>query len=389
MKKTTQNIFIFRTLFIVLALSFVGCGDDTAFVEVEKTPPAPVDLEQIAEPVKEAEVEISTTEDGKTIEMNLTQAPNAKVDILWVIDNSASMKPLQTSLRQNISAFIQELTKTKLNFNIGITTTDVCDKRPSASLDERRCPEEVRNRDGEKGSLVGKAGLRVMKSGDADVIERFGQNANLGTNGSSFEHGLTAVEMAVKKSLGGENDNFVREGSFLSVIVVSDEEDDGVGLGRANEQGINYIAKGLTRYEYNADHIISYLDGVKGRGHYGINAITGTRGEDGQLCKYPNGTINEEGAEYILASQKSAGMVESICDQDWSRSLQRIGEGLNAQIDSVVLPKWPTKDSIRVHVDGELYSHWTYVVQRNSIQFEKGFVPAHGAQIKIVFTPVN
>ena len=47
------------------------------------------------------------------------------VDILFMIDNSPSMSPKQKALASNISALIQKLEKNKLNYHIGVVSTDI------------------------------------------------------------------------------------------------------------------------------------------------------------------------------------------------------------------------------------------------------------------------
>ena len=49
----------------------------------------------------------------------------AKLDILWMIDNSGSMCQEQKALRDNFGEFIDTLAKIDIDFHIGITTTHV------------------------------------------------------------------------------------------------------------------------------------------------------------------------------------------------------------------------------------------------------------------------
>ncbi len=48
----------------------------------------------------------------------------------------------------------------------------------------------------------------------------------------------------------------MRSDAFLAVIVVSDEEDDGIGLGKMDVYtGHNYVAEGLTSVNYTHNHL--------------------------------------------------------------------------------------------------------------------------------------
>lgn len=54
---------------------------------------------------------------------NVAEQETAKLDILWMIDNSGSMCQEQKALRENFGTFINNLAKNDLDFHIGITTT--------------------------------------------------------------------------------------------------------------------------------------------------------------------------------------------------------------------------------------------------------------------------
>ena len=48
-----------------------------------------------------------------------------KLDMLWVVDNSGSMCQEQKALRENFDGFVEELQNTNLDFQLGVTTTDM------------------------------------------------------------------------------------------------------------------------------------------------------------------------------------------------------------------------------------------------------------------------
>jgi hypothetical protein len=53
-----------------------------------------------------------------------SQDVNVKLDMLWVVDNSASMDPSQKSLRNGFSAFAQKYMKPGWDIQVGVITTD-------------------------------------------------------------------------------------------------------------------------------------------------------------------------------------------------------------------------------------------------------------------------
>jgi hypothetical protein len=322
----------------------------------------------------------------RTVEV--TQQGAGKVDILWVVDVSGSMAEEQSYLGANFDAMISALSTSGHDFQTAITTTDVCQSTQPPTLAERVCPVDYGGSAAThlRGSFVGDAGNKVLSSGDANLIDKFNEYVSQGIDGSGFEHGLEAARLAIQKSLNGQNEQLVRNDAFLAVIVVSDEEDDGIGLWKTDAYtGRNFHADGLTDFKFTEDDMISYLQTVKGAGNFSVSAIAPTKLANGSLCSAPHSQPAEEGTQYIKAAQKSGGILQSICDTNWNVSLAEIGFDIDAQITQVVLPTQPDVATIKVKVDGVLTSEWTYNAGNNAVKFNAGHVPAVGAQIKITY----
>jgi hypothetical protein len=317
------------------------------------------------------------------------QTANSKVDILWVVDSSGSMREEQNYLGQNFSSFINQLRRSNSDFQVGVTTTDVCDSiNPSqVPLAVRYCPTVDRTSQTHlKGSLVGEPGKRVLTRDFADLTARFVNYANVGISGSGFEHGLTAAKMAITKSINGKNEGLIRPDAFLAVIVVSDEEDDGIGLGMTDTySGYNYTQMGMTSYRYTSDDMIRDTLAVKGAGRFSVSTITGTRLANGSMCSSPHSQRPEEGTQYISAARKTGGIIQSICDTNWSASLSSIGQDIAAQSSQIVLSRVPYVSSIKVTVNGTLSLNWTFNAGNNAIKFDTGTMPPAGASILIQY----
>jgi hypothetical protein len=313
----------------------------------------------------------------------------SKVDILWIVDSSGSMSEEQSYLGQNFSSFMTQLLASGVDFQTGITTTDVCSTATPSSVPmaERYCPQLSGSSNGHyRGSLVGTNGSRVLTATTPSIIQKFLQYSNVGTQGSGFEHGLKAAEMAVEKSLAGNNEGLVRPDAFLAVIVVSDEEDDGIGLSQTDAySGKNHVALGQTSVYYTDDHFISNLNTVKGVGKYSVSTITGTRLGNGNMCSSAHSSPLEEGTQYIKAATKTGGIVQSICDTNWSSSLANIGKDIAAQSAQVSLSYVPKDGSIKVFVSGVENSHWTHSSGNKFIKFEAGFIPQAGAEVEVKY----
>ena len=57
------------------------------------------------------------------------QQAAAKLDVLWVVDDSGSMESRQANLARNFHAFIDVFAKSATDFRIAITTTDILDNQ--------------------------------------------------------------------------------------------------------------------------------------------------------------------------------------------------------------------------------------------------------------------
>jgi hypothetical protein len=312
-----------------------------------------------------------------------------KVDILWVIDSSNSMKEEHTSLGENFSSFMGQLLKSGIDFQTGVTTTDICSSKSQNMIlkSENYCPDS-RTQDSthHRGSLVGKEGGRVLTTSTHDIETLFKKYVNVGVKGSVFEHGLKAAEMAVTKSLNGANEDLVRSNAFLAVIIVSDEEDDGIGLGMIDAYSkINYIAKGKTSARYTSKDFVARLSTLKGAGKFSVSAITGTRLDNGKMCKSEQSAPIEEGTQYIAAAGLTGGIVKSICDTDWASSLELLGQDIAGQSNQIVLSKKPHLGTIVLEVNGVEMTTWTYNSGNNSIKFNASDLPSYGSEITILY----
>ena len=101
------------------------------------------------------------------------------------------------------------------------------------------------------------------------------------------------------------------------------------------------------------------------------------------MCSLPHTAPLEEGTQYIKAAQKSGGLLQSLCDTDWSQSLATLGVDLNAQITQINLPSKPELNTIKVMANGQMTRDWTYNEANNAIKFNLGHVPPEGAQIYV------
>jgi hypothetical protein len=163
---------------------------------------------------------------------------SADIDIMFVIDNSASTTDKQTIFAQNFPKFVQALDAFptgRPNLHVGVIDSTV-DIGTSAY---GNCPSPDPNDDGKFQNTAHGSGappngyfITDVKTADGTrqtnyngtLEETFQSIAQIGANGCGFEAPLEAM----KRSLDGsraENSGFVRDGAYLAVIFLTDEDD--------------------------------------------------------------------------------------------------------------------------------------------------------------------
>ncbi len=132
------------------------------------------------------------------------------VDILLVVDNSCSMIDEQIKLGASFDSFIEEFIAAEVDYQIGVTTTDMVDPTQS-------------------GRLVGETKLITSDMPFEEARDLFAENVHVCATGSGFEKGLDAARAALTEPiLSNENAGFLRDEAALAVVFVSDEEDTSV-----------------------------------------------------------------------------------------------------------------------------------------------------------------
>ena len=163
--------------------------------------------------------------------------PRRDVDILFLVDNSGSMKEEQESLQANFHRFIdvlQSLDGGLPNIHIGVTTSDLGTSTADGadSGNKLGC-----NGKGNNGALIplsaggprfisdvddGHGGRRRNYTGA--LTDVFAQIANVGIAGCGIEQHLEAVKRALEPT-SAVNAGFLRDDAYLAVIVIGDEDD--------------------------------------------------------------------------------------------------------------------------------------------------------------------
>jgi len=174
------------------------------------------------------------------------QSPSSKVDILFMVDDSSSMAPLQAKLQAGFADFmtaLENLPGGVPDLHLGVVSSSMGAGR-NASVDH--CPSG-----GDQGILhnakVGStcagvtltdsylsvrtdatSGQVVTNYGSASLANAFGCISALGDQGCGFEHQLASVLRALGADGAAapeQNAGFMRPDAFLAVVLVTDEDD--------------------------------------------------------------------------------------------------------------------------------------------------------------------
>ena len=165
---------------------------------------------------------------------------NRNIDILFMVDNSGSMRQEQESLGNNFPRFIEVLESIEgglPNIHLGVISSNVGTAPTNGGGDS--CIGQ-----GDNGNLLLKDGCPALTDGglfikdvvtdeetgtrsfnySGDLAAQFSCMAQLGTAGCGFEQHLESMKRALDPS-NSTNNGFVRDDAFLAVIFLQDEDD--------------------------------------------------------------------------------------------------------------------------------------------------------------------
>ena len=180
-------------------------------------------------------------------EVSTTERSRA-VDLLFVVDNTGTMSDEQEIIAEQVEVLVRELLVPSTDLHIGVVTTDMgVGGNPNVM-----CPVPAGGDNGLLQSVGRHEGCRVSYSApdcsaaecpwlthsaefpndgsdpsDPPVWEDFGCIVRLGTEGCAFEQPFEASLVALTTQLGpGQaNEGFLRHDSVLSIIYITDEDD--------------------------------------------------------------------------------------------------------------------------------------------------------------------
>lgn len=286
-----------------------------------------------------------------------TQLTDNKIDILWVVDDSGSMSEEQSLLGTNFNSFIMFADTLGVDYQIGVTTTEVNDSVAGTLWACSGYNKIITNTDPNRSAAFDCA---------ANVTNPPGGNSRPNPGGSDEqEAGLQAARKALDVPVvNNENAGFLRSDARLAVIIVSDEEDQSQGP-------VNLY--------------VDFFRNIKGFANPQLVSVSAIAGD------VPGGCATaEEGQRYYQAVSQLNGQFESICTQSWSTMLQNIGLDVFTLRTGWTLTRPADPASITVRVDGTTVPQngtngWTYDPASNTVTFHGSEIPDPGSTIEVQY----
>lgn len=306
---------------------------------------------------------------------------NGKIDILFVIDNSGSMASSQQAVADNFQRFIGKFNEKGFDYRIAITTSDAYMDLYGGD------PTVSRFRDGT--DLTGHTGVHVVDPTTPDLEVTFLKNMLQGIAGSGDERVFQSIKQTL---LNPANAGFPRPTAFLSVIIVSDEDDFSYdGAASIGGQYSNPALHTVDSYLGFIDGLTSATDETRSR-KYNVNSIAIL---DQACLDFLNASSpgRKIGRRYQEISTKTNGVIGSLCG-DFGTTLSSISAKIIELTTQFYLNRTPRVESLRVLVDNVEVSSdpvngYQYHADTNSITFHGTWVPDPASVISVRFDPTS
>jgi hypothetical protein len=191
-----------------------------------------------------------------------------------------------------------------------------------------------------------------------------------------WTEGLRMAQIALSppNTTTGPNAGFVRPNAALGVIVLTKTDDESYG-------DIDYYAR--------------FFRHAKGAGNENLVTYSSIAGTTPNGCYAPGeqifyGGLADPAFRYQAVSQKTGGVIASICDASFENTLTQIVDAINTLRRIFPLSLKPDPATITVTVNGTIVPYdvvngWQYDKNTNSIIFRGNFVPPPSARIQIEY----
>lgn len=354
----------------------------------------------------------SLLSDSDTFQQN-EGAFNSKIDILWVIDNSGSMESSQQAVIDNLNSFMSDFISKDLDFKMAVIATDAFRDQYMGTNKCAKFRDGLLNVNCNPVSGVSYTGVRVMDRFTPNLMNVFAVNTLLtDTVRNIYSNGDERAFQSMSRALTGEPSNagFVRPDSFLSVIIVSDEDDFSYSGSTPVEQINSTYASNPWSYPnlHTIQSYVDYLDNLTGSTatsrRYHVNAMSIF--DEPCRVQLSDSFPRKRGIRYeqLIDSVNSAftitelqGRKGSLCG-NFADDLKAIATGTQSLATRFTLQRLPIASTIVVKVNGVTVPNrdnnpannggWVYDQPTNSIFFiGSAHIPQAGSTIAVNYDP--
>lgn len=282
-----------------------------------------------------------------------------KTDVVLIVDNSCSMSERQMALGSSANAFLAYAFSANVDFNLGVTTTDMMN-----SL--------------ESGRFQGMPGTRVLRSTTPNLLQTFNQRVNVGVSGSPTEEMFRpAVASLSPALLTTTNAGFLRADAALSVLAFTDAVEQSPG------PTLDYVRQ------------LQSVKGMNRRNDFSFSFVGPTLATGRPMsCTYDGSPVPDPRQIEMIAS--TGGITSEICyvgnTQAWRTEATRIGQALFGGRATWFLNATPNPASasaLTVTLNGlpipevSGLRNWSYDAARNAVVFEPRALPAPGQTVGV------
>lgn len=264
-----------------------------------------------------------------------------KMDIVFVVDDSGSMKEEQANLASNFPMFatvLQTYVNDKgehIDFRIAVTTTG---KDFTTTFTGFPLPPMVEH--GPDGAFLNNCGVsqRWLDTNTPNLNTTLGCRANVGTGGTSYEMPLLMTKHALGEQVAaGTNAGFLRDDALLGVVMLTDEDDSSssqnmIAIDPTNPAGAN------PTIDYQPGDLIQFLDTVKGhRSRWAAGVIAGETSCSSGFGDAAEATRLKQFVQMTNSGGSQQAVFSSICAGNLTMALSDVLAKFQAACGGIIL----------------------------------------------------
>jgi len=293
---------------------------------------------------------------------NYIQQDVSKVDVLFVVDNTASMVEEHPRLVAAVPAFVDTALAKKVDLRVAVTTTGI-------TAVSNACPGGAQGGEAGRFFPADNSRTRILTHATPGLAAQLQQNVQVGQC-AQVEQGFEAMRRALSPPLVNNaddprtplprdgNQGFLRDEAALVVVFVGDEDD------HSPDAVDTYVQWAQQRKGANQPQRATFY------------AIAPTAA----AC----GTAGGSGTRYAEATAKTGGEVMNVCAGNYGPLLAAVANKAFSAQERFPLTDTPEPGSVTVQVNGApTTTGWRYDAPTNSVIFDT--IPAPGTRIAISY----